>query len=131
MILLLYSAAKVVKYIEENSSPSDTVQVIGDKTAVTANYASKRLSSSKYFYYANGRFSEEYKNEFAVKIFEDITKNQPKIIMFSKENDLYDIDNLMEDFSNHCGNPEGLKQFLSENYETVENDFDYLIYQHI
>ena len=118
-------AEKVVKYIDENSNPSDTVQVIGDATAVTANYASRRLSGSQHFYYSNGRFSEEYKTEFAVKILEDITENQPKIIMFSTKN------HIIEDFYNHCGNPEGLKKFLSENYETVENDFDYLIYQHI
>lgn len=115
---------KVSNYVATHSSPDDTVQLIGDATTVTSYYRAKRIAASNYFYYANGRFSDESKRIFANKILKDMKENRPKIILFSNEEK-------MQDFTNHIDNPQSFKDFLKENYTVDENDFSNITYLRI
>lgn len=127
----LTRAEKVTTCIIENSDPTDTIQVIGDKTAVTSYYSSKRMAASNYFYYANGRFSDEAKTQFASKIIEDVQNNPPKLIMFDTEAKCDDNEaNKLEDFKKHCEHLDEWQDFLNENYVLRETDFGYEIYLH-
>ena len=88
---------------------------------MTSYYRAKRLAASKYFYYANGRFSEEAKKIFASEIMEDIEENLPRIIIFTHESK-------MQDFIQHLDNSLEYTDFIEENYVAVENDFSYMTY---
>ncbi len=112
---------KVSGYLIENSAPTDTVQVMGDQSAVTSYYRARRLAASNYFYYANGRFSEESKYEFANKIFDDILSENPKLIIFTTQGK-------MDDYLGHLEDSEKWNEFLSTSYEVQENDFGCIIY---
>ena len=116
----------VVDYIRQNTEETDLVEVIGYETAVTSYYSAKRLAASNYFYYANGRFSEEAKTEFSNKIAEDLMKNHPKLIMF----ELNGGSGKQYDFERHCADVEQWRCFLNENYVLQDNDFGYTIYKH-
>lgn len=71
----------IASYIEKNALPEDTVQLFGGGPAATANYRTGRLSASRYNYYANGRFSDEAKTEFANGIAADIQVEPPRLII--------------------------------------------------
>ncbi|MCR4719901.1 MAG: hypothetical protein K5768_09765, partial [Firmicutes bacterium] len=114
----------VSDYVKMHSSPEDTVQLIGGGDAVTSYYRAKRMAASNYFYYANGRFSDDAKKICANEIFRDIKENRPKIIIFTS-------DWKMQDFIQHLGNPEGYQEFLKENYIIDENDSLYITYLRI
>lgn len=120
---------KVTAYICDNTDENDLIEVIGTETAISSYYASRRLAASNYFYYANGRFSDGAKTEFANKICDDVIKTHPKLVMFdlresSGEKSKY------EDFLEHCQHTEDFKRFLDDNYETVDNDMKFVIYKH-
>jgi hypothetical protein len=119
-----YSRA-VAKYIEDNSDETDMVQIFGGASAASANYGSKRFAASRYFYYNNGRFSEGAKTEFAKKIYEDVTKNHPKLIMFENT-----FNNKQADFIEHCQHADEWNAFIEENYTVEENDLNYVVYKH-
>ena len=112
---------KVSDYVKAHSSPDDTVQLFGDEPAVTSYYRAKRIAASNYFYYANGRFSEDAKKTFANEIFKDIKENRPAIILFTSE-DKY------QDFIQHLDNPDDFAAFLQAHYTMDENDFSYVTY---
>lgn len=120
------SADLVVDYIQKNSEETDLIEVIGYNTAVSSYFGAKRLAASNYFYYANGRFSEEAKTEFANKIAGDLMKNHPKLIMF----ELSGGSGKQYDFEQHCADVEQWRSFLDENYVLQDNDFGYTIYKH-
>ena len=115
---------KVSDYVKANSSPNDTVLLIGDGTAATSYYRAKRLAASNYFYYANGRFSEESKKNYANEIFSDIKENYPAIILFTNEEK-------MQDLVQHLDNPEDFNEFLNDNYVIDENDFSNITYLYV
>ena len=112
---------KVYAYVAENSGPSDTVQVFGYAAAVSSYYGAKRIAASQYFYYANGRFSETAKKEFATKILADLETAMPKLIMFESTAK-------MNDFIDHCEAPEAWNAFITGNYTEKENDIGYIVY---
>lgn len=114
--------AKVSHYLIENSEPTDTVLVLGDASAATSYYKAKRFAASNYFYYANGRFSNEAKNKFADEIQKDVVQQKPKLIMFSDQNKF-------DDFSKHLSNSESWHDMLNNEYSMQENDFNYIIYK--
>ena len=114
---------QVYHYVAENSEPTDTVLVIGWAVAVSSYYGAKRMAASSYFYYANGRFSEEAKTDFANKIFEDVQKTKPKLIMFQADR--------LEDFVTHCVEPDEWNAFISENYVETENDIGFIVYTRV
>ena len=101
------------------------IEVIGDSSAVTSYYGSKRLAASRYFYYSNGRFSEEAKTAFATKIFEDVTATQPKLIMFEKGNP-----GKQKDFVEHCQHADEWEKFLNDYYDIEETYLNYMVYKH-
>ena len=115
----------VAKYIEENTEDTDMIEVIGDSSAVTSYYGSKRLAASRYFYYSNGRFSEEAKTAFATKIYEDVTATQPKLIMFEKGNP-----GKQKDFVEHCQHADEWEKFLNDYYDIEETYLNYMVYKH-
>lgn len=114
-------SVKISEYVKTHSSPEETVLILGGAPAVTSYYRAKRLAASKYFYYANGRFSEEAKKIFASEIMEDIEENLPRIIIFTHESK-------MQDFIQHLDNSLEYTDFIEENYVAVENDFSYMTY---
>ena len=124
-----YYTEQINNYILENTTGDDTIEVIGYKSAITSYYNTKRLAASNYFYFANGRFSERSKTEFATKIREDVMKNHPKLIMFEK---ISNEDGVPKhtDFVDHCGDIDGWNAFLDENYVIVDNNFNYIVYKH-
>ena len=111
----------VYHYVADNSAPTDTVLVFGAIAAVSSYYGAKRMAASNYFYYANGRFSEEAKTNFANKIFEDAKKTQPKLIMFETQEKL-------DDFLDHCAAPDEWNAFLSANYVEQDNNIGFIVY---
>lgn len=124
-----YYTEQINDYILENTTEADTIEVIGYKSAITSYYSTRRLAASNYFYFANGRFSEESKTEFATKILEDVMNNHPKLIMFEK---IANEDGVLkqDDFLDHCGDINGWNDFINEYYVSVENNFNYVIYKH-
>ncbi|MBE7069510.1 MAG: hypothetical protein E7386_03300 [Ruminococcaceae bacterium] len=119
----------VTKYIADTTDESDVIQVIGNESACTSYYGAKRLAASNYFYYANGRFSEEAKTHFAGKIYEDIIKTQPKLIMFENVSS-GGYDDKQEDFVSHCGHRDEWNSFIEENYISEKPYLNYTIYRH-
>ncbi|MBR5428874.1 MAG: hypothetical protein IK118_11035 [Clostridia bacterium] len=118
---------KVVDYIVNNTETTDTIQVFGGASAVSSYYGARRLAASKYFYYSNGRFSEEAKTEFAQTICADLEENPPKLIMF--DSNYHDKElTKQEDFLLHCGDPDAWNAFLAENYTEQETDFGFIVY---
>lgn len=115
----------VVSYIKENTDDSDLIEVIGSSSAVSSYYGAKRNAASQYFYYANGRFSDESKTMFATKIFEDVTKNHPKLIMFEQGSA-----DKEKDFVDHCQHAEEWNGFLEKYYDIDENCVNYKVYKH-
>ncbi len=115
---------KVSDYVKAHSSPDDTVQLIGDATAVTSYYRAKRIAASNYFYYANGRFSEEARKTFANEIFKDIKENRPAIVMFTNKDKF-------QDFTQCLDYPDDFTKYLEEHYTIDENDFSYVTYLRI
>lgn len=111
---------KISDYVQAHSSPDDTVQLIGDGPVMTSYYRAKRIAASNYFYYANGRFSKSAKKAFANKILEDIKKNRPAIILFTKDK--------LEDFIKHLDDPGDFNSFLESNYIVDENDLSEITY---
>lgn len=120
-----YSRA-VAKYVEENTEETDLIQVFGDASAVASYYSSKRFAASKYFYYNNGRFSEEAKTEFATRIYEDVIKTHPKLIMFEDTG----VRKKHEDFVEHTGHADEWNAFIEKYYEVAETDLKYTVYKH-
>ena len=118
---------KTVEFIVGNTEETDAIQVFGGASAVSSYYGARRLAASKYFYYANGRFSEEAKTEFAQTICADLKENPPKLIMFDLNS--YDGEfTKQEDFLLHCGDPDAWNAFLAENYTEQETDFGFISY---
>lgn len=117
-------AMKVSDFVKANSSPDDTVLLIGDATTVTSYYRAKRIAASNYFYYANGLFNDNAKNEFANEILKDTKENLPAIILFSNKLKL-------EDFLRHLDNPEDFTALLENNYVVNKNDFSYISYMRV
>lgn len=117
-------ARSVAKFIEDNTDETDLIEVIGDGSAVTSYYGAKRMAASNYLYYANGRFSDDAKIRFATKIYDDVTRTEPKLIMFE------DVTGKLQDFKDHCNHSKEWDEFISENYTLVENPFEYTIYMH-
>ena len=118
---------KVVDYIVNNTETTDTIQVFGGASAVSSYYGARRLAASKYFYYSNGRFSEEAKTEFAQTICADLKENPPKLIMFDTNSHDGEFTK-QEDFLLHCGDRDGWDAFLAENYTEQETDFGFIVY---
>lgn len=116
----------VNKYIVENTDETDLIQVFGNDSAVSSYYGSGRLAASNYFYYANGRFSDEAKSKFAVKIYADVIKTQPKLIMFENTGN----PGKMEDFIDHIPDKNAWYAFLNDNYDVTDNYIDYTVYKH-
>ena len=77
-----------------------------------------------YFYYANGLFNDNAKNEFANEILKDTKENLPAIILFSNKLKL-------EDFLRHLDNPEDFTALLENNYVVNKNDFSYISYMRV
>lgn len=119
----------VAKYIADTTDESDVILVIGNESACTSYYGAKRLAASNYFYYANGRFSEEAKTHFAGKIYEDVIKTQPKLIMFENVSS-GGFENKQADFVSHCGHSDEWNSFIEENYTSEEPYLNYTIYRH-
>lgn len=115
---------KIAEYVKANSSPDDTVMLIGDGTAATSYYRAKRIAASNRFYYANGQFTEESKRQFANEIFEDLKQNYPAIILFTNSD-------RMQDFVQHLDNPDDFNKFLDTNYVIDENDFSNITYLYV
>ena len=118
----LVTSEKDVKYIAENTEPTDRIQVLGNALGATVYYRTNRLASSNFFYYANGMFSDSSKTYFADEIFSDMIKNPPKLIMFETENKYYD-------FIAHLTNGEDWEKLIESDYHEEENDFYYRIYK--
>lgn len=116
----------VNRFIVENTDETDLIQVFGNDSAVSSYYGSKRFAASNYFYYANGRFSDEAKSEFAVKIYDDVISKQPKLIMFENTGN----PGKMEDFVSHIPDKAAWNAFLNDNYAVTENYIDYTVYKH-
>lgn len=110
------------KYISENSEPTDLVQIIGGTVGVTANYRTNRLSASNYFYYANGRFSDESKVIFADEISNDVIEAKPKLIMFETQEK-------MDDFLAHLTDRQKWDDLIESEYTVQENDFYHMVYK--
>ena len=107
------------KYIEENSSPDDTVQLFGLGEAVTANYRTKRLAASTYNYYANGLFSEKAKDKFANAICSDVIQRKPRLIIIQ-------LQSKYDDFLKHL-NSDNSRQW--QNMITKEYTFETTSFQ--
>ena len=112
---------KVAEYVKEHSSPDDTVLLLGNGAAATSYYRAKRIAASNRFYFANGRFTEEYKRMFANEILEDVKENVPAVILFSNEKQ-------KQSFMQHLDNPEDFDKFLSDYYVLDKNDFSNITY---
>ena len=98
--------------------------LIGDGTAATSYYRAQRLAASNYFYYANGRFSEESKVIFANEIFSDMKEMHPAVILFTNQDKMYD-------FAQHLENPNDFNEFIEKYYVLDENDFSNITYLYI
>lgn len=116
------SRYEVSDYLCENSQFSDRVLVIGEEASVTSYYRANRLSASNFFYYANGRFSDESKTYFADEISDDVLDVKPKLIMFETKAK-------MDDFLEHLTNREEWDDFVESEYSVEEKDFFYKIYK--
>ena len=117
----LYDQGMMISdYVKANSTPDDTVQLMGGSEIVTSYYRAKRIAASNYFYYANGRFADDIKTEFANEILKDMKEARPKIILFTDEK--------FWDFTQHLDDPEDFESFLEENYTIDENNFSCITY---
>lgn len=114
----------VANYIDKNTEETDLIEVFGDSSAVSSYYASKRMAASNYLYFANGRFNDASKYMFADKIYEDVTRTHPKLIMFENGS------GKQKDFLDHCSHSKEWNDFISANYTVEVNPLDYTVYKH-
>lgn len=113
---------KTEEYIMDNSEETDRILVIGKENSVTSYYRTNRLAASNFFYYANGRFSDESKTYFADEISKDVIEVKPKLIMFETEEK-------MNDFLGHLTNRQEWDSLLDSEYTVQEDDFYHMIYK--
>ena len=112
---------RVSRFIEQNTTPEDTVELIGDASAVTSYYRAKRLAASNHFYYANGRFSDAMLSAFANDISADVQANLPKIILFTDQE-------VFGNFTDHLDDGAAFAAFLDAQYEIYANPSDNIVY---
>ncbi len=110
------------EYIMNNSEETDKIMVIGEENGATSYYRTNRLSASNFFYYANGRFSDESKTYFADEISKDVIEAKPKLIMFENRQKT-------DDFLAHLTNKQEWEDLVKSEYSVEENDFFYRIYK--
>lgn len=111
----------ISNYVTEHSDPDDKVLLLGSGTAVTSYYRARRLAASNYFYYANGRFSEEAKVSFADQILRDMEENHPRIILFAEESK-------WNDFTQHLDDPQAFQDLLARDYTKDETPCAFAAY---
>lgn len=109
-------------YIKENTTPEETVQIFGGAPAVTSYYRAQRLSASKYCYYANGWFSEEAKDDFANKIFEEVLMAKPRVILVQSVEKY-------QDFLSHIDDYTTWLTMINNEYIEEENNFGCIVYK--
>lgn len=109
--------------ITENTEPTDKIQVFGEGTAVTSYYSTNRLAASEYFYYANGRFSDESKVIFADEIAKDVISVKPKLIVFENEAK-------MNDFLKHLTDRQSWENLLESEYTVLETELCHMVYKY-
>lgn len=110
------------KYIINNSDETDRIIVLGEQNAATIYYRANRLSASNFFYYANGRFSDESKVWFADEISSDTIEAKPKLIMFETKEK-------MDDFLAHLTDRQKWEDFIENEYTVEEENFFYKVYK--
>ena len=102
----------IQQYIEDKTNEEDLVQMIGGRMeSVGANFATKRLSASKYSYLPLWHsFTRERKSIMTNELLIDLKEKKPKLIMICKYN------NNENEFNDLIKDKESWNRFLKENY---------------
>lgn len=110
---------KIRKYIIENSTETDKIQMIGGRNeSVTANYQTKRLAPTRYNYLPLwNSFKRERKEKIVNEVVEEIKKEKPKIIMVCLLNE--------EEFNSLVHNKEDWEQFLNQDYNRSLKEIEF------